>query len=157
VRVLSALAGRTDEFPEHRSNDAAVGYNWTPSVFLSAEDASMLPMRWYARPEGDSTLEVEPRLASWNKADHPDQVRLQAYLDDAEVLLADSRIDGPWALRLDVGLGPVILLGSQRGVPGLGESQAGTQPGAGADLKTKSCSPRRCSGRMHLVDTVRIG
>jgi hypothetical protein len=38
------------------------------------------------------------------KADHPDQVRLRAYLDDTEELLADSRIDGPWALRLDVGL-----------------------------------------------------
>jgi hypothetical protein len=29
---------------------------------------------------------------------------LQAYLDDTEELLASSRIDGPWALRLDVGL-----------------------------------------------------
>jgi hypothetical protein len=29
---------------------------------------------------------------------------LRAYLDDTEALLADSRIDGPWALRLDVGL-----------------------------------------------------
>jgi hypothetical protein len=36
-------------------------------------------MRWYARPEGDNQqLRVAPRLASWNKADHPDQVRLGA-------------------------------------------------------------------------------
>lgn len=65
----------------------------------------VVPMRWFARPENDThQLRVAPRLASWNKADDPDQVRLQAYLDDTEALLAASRIDGPWALRLDVGL-----------------------------------------------------
>ncbi|OBG19396.1 hypothetical protein [Mycobacterium sp. 852002-51057_SCH5723018] len=64
-------------------------------------------MRWYARPEGDNhQLRVEPRLESWNKADDPDQVRLRAYLDDTEDLLAASRVDGPWTLRLDVGLPP---------------------------------------------------
>jgi hypothetical protein len=62
-------------------------------------------MRWYARPEGDSLqLRVAPRLASWNKADDPDQIRLRAYLDDTAALLAASRVDVPWALRLDVGL-----------------------------------------------------
>lgn len=62
-------------------------------------------MLWYARPEGDShQLRVEPRPACWEKANHPDQVRLQAYLDDTEALLSESRIDGPWALRLDVGV-----------------------------------------------------
>ena len=62
-------------------------------------------MRWYARPEGDNQqVRVAPRLASWDKADHPDQVRLRAFLDDTESLLAASRVDGPWALRLDVGL-----------------------------------------------------
>jgi hypothetical protein len=61
-------------------------------------------MRWYARPDGDTQeLRFAPRLASWEKADHPDQVRLRAYLDDTEDLLAASRVDGPWALRLDVG------------------------------------------------------
>jgi len=65
----------------------------------------LVTMRWYARPEGDKQqLRVTPRLASWNKADDPDQVRLQAFLDDTEALLADQRVDGPWALRLDVGL-----------------------------------------------------
>ncbi|GJJ22552.1 hypothetical protein MTY414_62250 [Mycolicibacterium mageritense] len=64
-----------------------------------------MAMRWFARPESDTReLRVAPRLASWNKADHPDQVRLRAFLDDAEALLAGSRIDVPWALRLDVGL-----------------------------------------------------
>jgi len=62
-------------------------------------------MRWYARPENPAlALRVEPRLASWNRADDPEQVRLRAYLDDTEELLAAHRIDGPWALRLDVGL-----------------------------------------------------
>lgn len=72
-----------------------------------------MAMRWYARP--DITAQqlglapqlvpgLAPRLASWNKVDDPDQVRLRVYLDDTEALLAGSRIDGPWALRLDVGL-----------------------------------------------------
>ena len=61
----------------------------------------------YARPEGDRhQLRLAPRLASWNKADDADQLRLRAYLDDTEALLAGSRLDGPWALRLDVGLPP---------------------------------------------------
>lgn len=64
-------------------------------------------MRWYARPDNDPlALRVAPRLASWNKAGDPDQVRLRAYLNDTESLLAGSRIDGQWALRLDVGLPP---------------------------------------------------
>ncbi len=64
-----------------------------------------MTMRWYARPEGDKQqLRVAPRLASWNKADHPDQVRLRAFLDDAEGLLAASWVEGLWVLRLDVGL-----------------------------------------------------
>ncbi|MEZ0358905.1 hypothetical protein [Mycobacterium sp. SA01] len=64
-------------------------------------------MRWYARPENEPlALRVAPRLASWNKADDPDQVRLRAYLDDTEALLSEARIDGEWALWLDVGLPP---------------------------------------------------
>jgi hypothetical protein len=72
-----------------------------------------MAMRWYARPKiiaqqlgltPPLAPGLAPRLASWNKADHPDQVRLRAYLDDTEALLAASRVDGPWALRLDVGL-----------------------------------------------------
>lgn len=67
----------------------------------------LVTMRWYARPEGDNRrLRVAPRLASWNKAGDPDQARLRAYLDDTKSLLAAARIDGPWTLRLDVGLPP---------------------------------------------------
>lgn len=61
-------------------------------------------MRWFARPEGDALqLRRTPRPASWNTADHPDQVRLHAYLNDTEDLLSGSRVDGQWALCLDVG------------------------------------------------------
>ena len=62
-------------------------------------------MRWFARPESNALqLRSVPRLASWDKANHPAQMRLQSYLDDTEKLLASSMIEGPWALRLDVGL-----------------------------------------------------
>lgn len=55
-------------------------------------------------------LPVEPRLASWNKAGHPDQVRLAGYLDVADELLRPhyARLAGPLALRLDVGLSQVV-------------------------------------------------
>lgn len=62
-----------------------------------------MAMRWYARPDNNAhELRVAPRLASWNTSGDPDQVRLRAYLDDTEALLAASRIDGLRALRLDV-------------------------------------------------------
>jgi len=61
--------------------------------------------RWFERPEGDALLlRLTPRLASWNKATDPDQIRLREYLDDTKQLLAASAVAGPWALRLDVGL-----------------------------------------------------
>jgi hypothetical protein len=97
---------------EHHSNDPAVGYNLTPRFQARANDSVVPPMHWYARPEGESQmLRIAPRLASWEKADDSSQVRLRAYLDDTEALLAASRIDGPWALRLDVGLptGRILL------------------------------------------------
>jgi len=61
-------------------------------------------MRWFARPENDALqLRVAPRLAAWDAAAHPDQVRLREYLNDTQDLLAASKIQGPWTLRLDVG------------------------------------------------------
>jgi hypothetical protein len=61
--------------------------------------------RWYTRPEGEGlTLRKTPRLASWNKATDPDQVRLREYLEDTAELLAPAMVSGPWALRLEVGL-----------------------------------------------------
>jgi hypothetical protein len=64
-----------------------------------------MPVRWYARPDGDKQeLRIAPALDSWNKAGDADQVRSQAFVDDTDDLVATSKIDGPWALRLDVGL-----------------------------------------------------
>lgn len=61
-------------------------------------------MRWYACPDGERyRLGAAPQLASWDNSRHPSQLRLQPFLDGAETLLAGSRIDSPWALRLDVG------------------------------------------------------
>jgi len=61
---------------------------------------------WYERPIGDARiLPTPPRLASWNKSTHPDQVKLREYLDQAEALLGNTaRSAEPWTLRLEVGL-----------------------------------------------------
>jgi hypothetical protein len=61
----------------------------------------------FARPESRPLrLPVPPRLASWNKAGDPDQIRLAEYLTAAEALVRPhcERLSGPLALRLDVGL-----------------------------------------------------
>jgi hypothetical protein len=57
-----------------------------------------------------------PLLASWDRHDHPSQVRLRAYLERLIELVAPAiaRIEGPTALQLDVGLGPNIDLLHQR-------------------------------------------
>lgn len=66
----------------------------------------MTTPRWYARPAGEGlALRKAPRLASWNKASHPDQVRLREYLEDTAELVAPTMVvTGPWTLALDVGL-----------------------------------------------------
>ena len=61
-------------------------------------------MRWFTRPENDpQQLRVAPELASWDSKGHPDSIRLRAYLDDTAALVESSKVQGPWALRLDVG------------------------------------------------------
>ena len=61
-------------------------------------------------------LPVPPRLASWNKAGEPDQVRLARYLAAADALLRPhyARLTGPLAVRLDVGLPQTAGLLDQR-------------------------------------------
>ena len=55
-------------------------------------------------------LRKVPRLASWNKATDPDQVRLREYLEDTAELLAPHLVaSGPWVLSLEVGL-PLSLI-----------------------------------------------
>ena len=72
-------------------------------------------MRWYARPEAScARLNVAPQLDSWDRADNRSQGQLARFLDEADTLLTASRVDGPWALRLDVGLAPHVDLLDKR-------------------------------------------
>ncbi|MGH3977720.1 MAG: hypothetical protein ACRDRZ_01770 [Pseudonocardiaceae bacterium] len=69
--------------------------------------------RFYARPEGAPIqLRVQPRLASWELAGHPDQLRLADALADTERLLTPvvAQLVEPLALRLDVGLHSAVPL-----------------------------------------------
>lgn len=61
----------------------------------------------YEMPKGDPiVLEVAPRLASWMRRDHPDQRRLNEFLDHAESVVRSRlrTLEGPLAIRLDVAL-----------------------------------------------------
>jgi hypothetical protein len=67
----------------------------------------------FARPERQLTpLQIQPRLASWMSAEHPDQQQLRRFLDHAMGVLEPmlSTLDDPLALRLDVGLPPELSL-----------------------------------------------
>lgn len=67
----------------------------------------------YRRPDGPMMLlREQPRLASWDAASMPGQVRLKAFLRHAEMLArpACATVGGPAALRLDVGLAPTVDL-----------------------------------------------
>ncbi len=68
---------------------------------------------FFAKPAGDPTpLRERPRLASWMAADHPDQVRLRAFLDHAESAVQPrlALAEGALALWLDIGLPSHISL-----------------------------------------------
>jgi hypothetical protein len=70
------------------------------------------PVR-YRRPESSPfELPLRPRLASWNKAGDPDQMRLTQYLDTVEALVATrvAALPDPLALRVDVGLPDTVRL-----------------------------------------------
>jgi hypothetical protein len=67
----------------------------------------------FQRPDSEPiALAVPPRLASWNKAGDPDQVRLERFLAAAEELVVAQlqRLPDPLALRLDVGLPASVRL-----------------------------------------------
>lgn len=68
---------------------------------------------FYASPGSEKVrLDIRPRLASWDAAEHPNQAALKAFLDHADELLAAplSNLAGPLAIRLDVGLPQVTNL-----------------------------------------------
>ena len=62
----------------------------------------------FARPHGDTHVELTtaPVLESWNASTHPDQQRLNAYLDvvAAQLRLAERPASEQWAVELTVGL-----------------------------------------------------
>jgi hypothetical protein len=51
-------------------------------------------------------LELAPRLESWNRSDHPDQIRLRAFVAHVRELIdpVAQNFEPPLAFRLDVGL-----------------------------------------------------
>lgn len=76
-------------------------------LFVSAEVAC------FAKPEGEPIgLRVQPRLASWMAAGHPDQARLAEFLAHAGELTGPrmASLADPIALRLEVGLPPAVDL-----------------------------------------------
>ena len=71
----------------------------------------------FAIPAGPAVqLDVEPRLASWNRVGNPDQMKLEAFLAATEQLLRPryEQLTGQLALRLDIGLPPATRLLDQR-------------------------------------------
>lgn len=73
--------------------------------------------RFYAKPDRALVpLRVEPRLASWMAVDHPDQIRLEAYLAEMDDLLQPKIVTtrDPLALRLDVAIPHHVSLLGQR-------------------------------------------
>lgn len=61
----------------------------------------------FAMPEARRIrLELSPRLESWNRKDHPDQVRLRTFVAHVRELIDPiaEGIEGPLAFQLDVGL-----------------------------------------------------
>lgn len=62
-------------------------------------------LRWFARPEGAALrVRKQPEVEQWEAAGHRGLTREREYLDDTENLIKPIGIEGPFALRLDVGL-----------------------------------------------------
>ena len=68
-------------------------------------------LRWYSRPEGAAVrLRKQPQVEQWEVTGHPRLTREREYLDDTENLIKPIGIEGPYAVRLDVGLPPPAAL-----------------------------------------------
>lgn len=73
----------------------------------------MTDLPFYRKPDGRLIpLLTQPRLASWDAAGTPGQVRLEVFLQHAETVVRPllATIRTPVALRLDVGLEPTVDL-----------------------------------------------
>jgi hypothetical protein len=103
----SGAVERTPPPARSRAGPDMAGAGAPSSVARGAGPGSWPADAAFAMPASPPLrLPVPPRLASWNRADDPDQVRLAGYLDTAEALLRPylEQLSGPLALRLDVGL-----------------------------------------------------
>jgi hypothetical protein len=116
--VGPARAPQEDTDASRASGQAAEPFPAAPPTALAdIAAASAPPPVMFAMPDGQpAQLPAMPRLASWNRADDPTQVRLEAYLAAAEQLLLPryEPMIGPLALRLDIGLPPATPLLDQR-------------------------------------------
>lgn len=101
-------------------------------------------------------LTLVPRLESWMKAEHSDQLRLAAFLDHVESVLGQdlAEVEGPLAVAYDVGVpaererfGGGDL--DNYAFPVRGESDRGASPRFGsqseAAVPRRSSSAARCS------------
>ena len=65
------------------------------------------PCDFYESPSSTPIpVSVQPRVASWNAATHPNQTALTRWLEHAHALIDDEfpSVPGPLAVRLDIGL-----------------------------------------------------
>jgi hypothetical protein len=79
----------------------------TRSLTSAPAGVGAWPVTVFTKPGSTPiSLPTPPRLASWNKPDDPDQLRLSEYLAIADDLLRPhyEQLTGPLALRMDVGL-----------------------------------------------------
>lgn len=118
ARAGSANLSRGIPGASQITGDAAGPVPAGPSSAPAGTAAASAPASvLFAMPDSPPVqLAAAPRLASWNKADDPDQIRLEAYLAAAEQLLVPrcEQLTGPLALRLDIGLPPATRLLDQR-------------------------------------------
>ncbi|UEA25156.1 hypothetical protein LK464_03620 [Mycobacteroides abscessus subsp. abscessus] len=111
-------------------------------------------MRWFARPDGERVqLNGSPQLDSWDQADTRSQVELRTFLDEAEAVLAPSRIGDPWALRLDVGLAPHLDLLSKRDLDNYAKPLASRLSDGG--LVSVWCTKRSGAGSSVRIEAAR--
>ncbi len=93
--------GRRDRFPGGRG----VQELGPPSWVGAQKQLSCHPERVYRPPDVPGIeLRRPPVLESWNARDHPDQLRLHAFLDEVEAAVAICDEAANLALELQVGL-----------------------------------------------------
>ena len=90
----------------HASARGAMTADEPSGLILAPPAARIWPTRFLRPSSQPVRLPVRPRLASWDRSDHPSQIELERFLTaTAELLLPKiNDLSDPLALRLDVGL-----------------------------------------------------